>query len=298
MVWHSSVRVIEGRHHPLVKEIRRIIRSGELLSTIPVHAHRPAASHNTVATKTQELLLLETVRLVEDALSGGLAIPKVLISRNAGRRARSLVDQLRLDTDVYVVTQDVFESLTSTDTSQGILALAAAPRWQETDLFERQPESGQPALTLVVAGVQDPGNLGAIIRTAEALGATGILLTKGTVSPYNAKVVRAAAGALLRVPMIRDLTVTEAIALLARYHIPLFAAIAEGGKRLPTVHFQGPVGLAVGSEGAGLPKQLVAAGERITIPIASAVESLNVAAATAVILYEIARQRSCHGSIS
>ena len=243
-----------------------MVRSGELLS--------------------DGLVLLETVRLVEDALGDGFQIPKVLISRSAKAGVRSLLKKLSSETTVYEVSSEVFESLASTESSQGILALAAAPVWREEDLFP--PAS---TLVLVLAGLQDPGNLGAIIRTAEAFGVTGIILTEGSASPYNAKVVRAAAGALLRMPMLHDLTVAKALSLLARHKVRLFVGVVEGGKRLPAIGFTGPIAVAVGSEGAGLPKELAAAGEHLTIPIAGTVESLNVAAATAVILYEIARQR-------
>lgn len=271
MLSQSAPRLIEGRHHPLVKEVRRMVRSGELWA--------------------DGLVLLETARLVKDALNSGIQIPKVFLSPRARTGARDLLKKLPPETTVYEVSPEVFELLASTETSQGILALASAPGWQENDLFPRRS-----ALVLVLAGVQDPGNLGAILRTAEAFGTTGIILTAGTVSPYNAKVVRAAAGALLRMPMLRDQTVTEILALLARKKVRLLAGVVEGGKNLPAVDFSGPMAVAVGAEGSGLPKELSAAGELFTIPIASAVESLNVAAATAVILYEIARQRNEEGN--
>ncbi|MCZ6750333.1 MAG: RNA methyltransferase, partial [Acidobacteria bacterium] len=158
---------------------------------------------------------------------------------------------------------------------------------REQDLFP----SGSPLL-LLVTGLQDPGNLGTVLRSAEAFGVTGIILTRSTVSPYNAKVVRATAGAVFRIPMLRNLTAAEAVALLRRRRVRLFSSVVRGGRRLSEIDCAGPMAVAIGSEGAGLPQEISAAGRRLTIPMAAAVESLNAATAAAVILYEIARQRN------
>ncbi len=275
MSLRTARRVIEGRHHPLVRELRGMVRSGDLISG--------------------GLVLLETVRIIEDALASDIGIAKVFIKQDAGTRARAVLERLSTETEVYEVSPSVFDLLASTETSQGLLALAQAPEWREQDVFP-----GDSSLVLVVAGIQDPGNLGTIIRTAEAFGATGILLTEGTVSPYNAKAIRATAGSLLRVPMMRDLSVDDAIALVERHSAALFTGVVERGKPISELLFSGRIAVAVGKEGEGLPDRLAKAGEQFTIPIASSVESLNVAAATAVVLYEIARQRQerKHGTIS
>jgi RNA methyltransferase, TrmH family len=266
MILRSARRVIEGRHHPLVKELRGIVRSGDLFA--------------------DGLVLLETVRMIEDALGSETRIAKVFINQRAAPAARAVLGRLGPDTAVFEVTPGVFDLLVSTETSQGILALAQAPQWRERDLFP-----SDSSLILVVAGVQDPGNLGAMIRTAEAFGATGILLTEGTVSPYNAKAVRATAGSLLRMPMLRDLSLAETLSMLTRNGAKLFTGVVEGGRPVSSISYTGRIAAAVGSEGAGLPEALARAGEQFTIPIAASVQSLNVAAATAVVLYEIARQR-------
>ena len=258
---------IESRHHPLLKAVRRMVRAGELSADGQV--------------------LLETVRLIEEALASGVSISQVLVSSNPSPRIQQLLKRLAPQTAIYEVTPKVFEALPSTQTPQGILALARVPHWSEADLCRRQP-----ALLLVLSGLQDPGNLGTILRSAEAFGATGVLLTQGTVSPYNAKAVRASAGALFRIPTLYGLTETETVTLLRRKRARLFASVVEGGKQLSEIDLTGPVAIALGSEGAGLPSELLAAGKPFTIPMAPAVESLNVAIAAAVILYEIARQRA------
>ncbi|MBI3894769.1 MAG: RNA methyltransferase [Acidobacteria bacterium] len=269
---HSFQKLIEGRHHPLVKMLRRMVRTQELLS--------------------DGLVLLETVRLIEDARSSGAAIRRVFVSIDSMARYQGLLQKLPAETEFFQLAPKVFDTLVTTQTSQGILALADEPHWATEDLFASMP------LILVLAGIQDPGNLGTILRTAEAFAATGVVLTPGTVSPYNAKALRATAGALFRLPLLRGLTTVEALSLLQQYQVRIFASVAKEGKPLPEVNFAEPTAVVLGSEGQGLPEEWRRAAEPLTIPMAPAVESLNVAAAAAVILYEITRQRAIRKPIN
>ena len=261
------VQVIEGRHHPLLKKLRQMARSGELLCEGEV--------------------LLETPKLVEEALSSGACISRVLVSQTAAQRVQELVRRLSPPAKIYEVSRKLMESVAGTESQQGILALASAPLWSIEDLFRKSP-----ALLVVLAGVQDPGNLGTVLRAAEAFGATGVVLLRGTVSLYNAKVVRATAGALFRMPTLSGLTEAEAAQLLRQKRIPLFACVTREGKSLMETDLSGPLALTFGSEGRGLPQELMAAGQAVSIPMAPAAESLNVAIAAAVALYEAARQRA------
>lgn len=268
MLQKRGVREIAGHHHPLLKAVRQRVRSGELLAEGEV--------------------LLETPKLVEEALASGASLSRVLLRQGASPQARSLLRKLPPATLVYETDARRFDALGTVEHSQGILALAAAPRWRTEDLFP----AGPPPLILVLAGLQDPGNLGAILRTAEAFGATGILIARGTVSPYNAKAMRASAGTLFRLPIVRNLTAAEVVALLRRKRVPLFVSAVAGGKTFSKADLAGPAAIVLGSEGAGVPPEWATAGELLTIPMAAQVESLNVAVAAAVILYEVARQRS------
>ena len=231
-------------------------------------------------------VLLETPTLIEDAVASGVLVTAAVLRSDAGAEVRALAKRLAKEAEIYELPSSVFDGLTTTETSPGILALAQAPRWEEADLF-----SGSAPLVLLLAGLQDPGNLGAILRTAEAFGTTGVILTRGTASPFNAKVIRAAAGAVFRIPMLSGLTPEQATSLLRRGGTLLLAAVARGGRRLEQTDLRQPLALALGSEGAGLPREIEQAGTRVSIPMARQVESLNVASATAVLLYEIARQR-------
>ncbi len=262
----AALRRILGRHHPLLKRVRTMVRSGELHDRGEV--------------------LLETPTLIEDALASGVPVTTVLLRSDAGVEARTLAKRLAKETEMYELPSTVFDSLTTTETNPGILALAEAPRWEESDLF-----TDSLPLVLVLAGVQDPGNLGTILRTAEAFGATGAILTRATASPFNAKAIRAAAGALFRLPMLLNLTADRVVALLHQRGALLLAAVARGGQRPEQTDLRQPLALALGSEGAGLPREIEQAALRVSIPMARRVESLNVAGAAAVLLYEIARQR-------
>jgi TrmH family RNA methyltransferase len=262
-----TYRKLEGQHHPLAKTVRRMVRSGELCA--------------------DGLVLLETARLIEDALASGILVPTVLLRAGAKARHGGLLENLPTDTTVYEVVPAVFDTLTTTETSPGILALAEQPNWSEQDLFP----TAKPSLIPVLAGVQDPGNLGTILRAAEAFGATGVVLARDTVSLFNAKAVRATAGALFRLPILRGLSAPEIVALLRRRRVKLFTSVVSGGSALSSTDLSGPLAIVFGSEASGAPREFRAAGEPFTIPLAASVESLNVAAAAAVILYEIARQR-------
>ena len=238
-------------------------------------------------------VLLETPRLIEDAMQCGVTVHTALIRSDAPAALRQLLRRVPRGTKLYEVEPKLFPELTSTEESPGIVGLANVPCWKEADLF-----AGGLPLLVVLAGIQDPGNLGAILRAAEAFGATGVLATKGTVSPFNAKAIRAAAGTLFRLAVLSDFTAPRIISLLRRENVALLASAPRGGTALAGIagvagiDVTKPLALALGSEGAGLPRELEAAGIHVSIPIASRVESLNVAAAASVMLYEIARQRA------
>ena len=147
-------------------------------------------------------------------------------------------------------------------------------------------------LIVVLAGLQDPGNVGTLLRSAEAFGATGALLLPGTASPWNPKALRASAGSAFRVPAIQA-NDEEALAQLARHHVLAIAAIPREGTPLEAAPLARPSALLIGNEGAGLSQRLTTAAQhRITIPMPGNVESLNAAIAGSLLLYEAACQRT------
>ena len=174
-----------------------------------------------------------------------------------------------------------------TEHPQGVAALVEAPQFTLQAMYQNSP--GRIPLVVIAAGLQDPGNLGTLIRSAEAFGATGMILLPGTVSLWNAKTLRASSGSAFRLPVVA-LTADDAFATLRARGIRIFAAVARDGDS--EADLRGPSALLVGNEGSGLPDAWIEkADARVTIPLPGAVESLNAAIAGSVLLYDAMRQR-------
>ncbi|MHB1021040.1 MAG: TrmH family RNA methyltransferase [Acidobacteriaceae bacterium] len=232
------------------------------------------------------LVAIEGEHLLGEALRSGLELEAIFVQ--AGREALLQNLQLPARTPAFLLEEDVFTSAVATETPQGIAALLQAPQFVQSDLL---PHDAVP-LILVAAGLQDPGNLGTLIRSAEAFGASGIVSLPGTVSAWNQKAVRASAGSIFRVPLVKTKSQDD-FAWLHQAGVKIFAAVADDGLPLTEVDLRGPSALLIGNEGAGLSAELIAlADERITIPCPGPVESLNAAVAGSLLLYEAARQRA------
>jgi TrmH family RNA methyltransferase len=166
--------------------------------------------------------------------------------------------------------------------------VAERPRFETEALFGG---SAKP-LVLVAIGVQNPGNLGGLLRTAEAAGASGAVLTGGTADPLSWKALRGSMGSALRLPHLRERSLTTALDLLTARGLRLAATVAHGGTAYDQADLRGPVALLLGNEAAGLPEEAVArATVQITIAVRPPVESLNVGVAAGILLFEAARQR-------
>jgi RNA methyltransferase, TrmH family len=253
-----SPRRVESRQNARIKELRAALGRGN---------------------KTG-LIALEGLHLVQEAVQSGLKLHTVFV--RSGDEA--LLDGLRLEgPEILSVARDVFDGVSQTEHPQGIAALAEPPQFSIDRFFQGTP------LIVVAAGLQDPGNLGALIRSAEAFGATGMMLLPGTVSPWNAKALRASSGSAFRLP-VQTFTHEEAFVILEERGVKVFAAVARDGEAKPD--FSGPSALLVGNEGAGLPEAWAnRADVRVTIPLHGSVESLNAMVAGSVLLYEAMRQR-------
>lgn len=232
------------------------------------------------------LAVAEGVRLVEEALAAGVRLHGVVAANDldAGPRGAALLETLgRHDVPVVIVTPRTLEQLADTDTPQGVLAVLEPPRWSLADI---RPARRAPVL--VLDAVQDPGNVGTLIRTAFALGAAGAILLPGSAEPSNPKVLRAAMGATFRLPwaMAGD---GEFRAWVRETDATVWAAAADGSP----VHRLSPperLALVVGNEGAGVrPAVREMSRASVAIPLARGAESLNVAVAAGIVLFEVAR---------
>jgi TrmH family RNA methyltransferase len=195
------------------------------------------------------------------------------------------VEPVARGAEVIRVSDKAFRTISSTETSQGVLALVEPPAQNIDDVFR------DPLLVVVLDGIQDPGNAGAILRVAEAFGASGVVLLKGCVNPYNPKAVRASAGSLFRLPVISGVSAETILETVRNRRMALFAAMPRADKLVAEAEFTRPVAIVLGSEGRGVSPALSEAAEGVRIPTRS-VESLNAAVAAGVLLYEASRQRA------
>jgi len=236
--------------------------------------------------KRSGLTIAEGVRLVEDAIGAGVRIHGAIVSAGLAatdRGARLLLGLASGGVPVQEVDDRLLAELADTDTPQGVIAVVEPPRF-ELSHIEVKPKS--PAL--VLDAVQDPGNVGALLRTGFCLGAAGAILLPETGDASNPKVIRAAMGATFHFP-IAHASVAELADWAARQDVTLWVADPEG---VPIDSVERPerVGLIFGNEGAGVrPAVMELAGRRVAIPLASGAESLNVAVAAGIILYEVQR---------
>jgi len=264
---NSRLRRIEGRHNALVKELRQAFSKGE----------RTADGNYAV----------EGFRILEEAIRSGVRFRAVFFSESAAGRAEKLLSQLGAQVETLLLPDKLFETAVPTDAPQGVAALA---RWKEFSIEDVLARS-QAGPLLAIAGVQDPGNLGTILRSAEAFGAGGVLLGEGTVNPFNSKVVRASAGSIFRLPVAR-LKLSEALGAMKKQSLRLVATASHKGTPLDQAKLSGPLAIFIGSEGAGLSRDLIKEmDEVVAIPQAEQVESLNAGVAASIVLYEVMRQK-------
>ena len=251
-------RRVESRHNSRIKELRAGLARG--------------ASTPHVA--------VEGLHLVQEAAKSGLRLHTVFVRSGS----EGLLEHVQVgEAEVLIVAEDAFLSAALTEHPQGIAALVETPEFSLQAMLSTAP------LVVIAAGLQDPGNLGTLMRSAEAFGATGMILLPGTVSQWNAKALRASSGSAFRMPVV-SLTAENAFAALHAHGVRTIAAVARDGES--EADLRGPSALLLGNEGSGLPSDLIAqADARVTIPFTGAVESLNAAIAGSIFLYEAMRQR-------
>jgi TrmH family RNA methyltransferase len=198
--------------------------------------------------------------------------------------------QLPAETEVLALAKELLDDALTTETPQPVAALVEPPDWTWAHFLDTHRKTA--SMVLVLAGLQDPGNLGTILRSAEAFGADGVISLPGTVSAWNPKAVRASAGSLFRLPMLMA-SAEECFTHLRRANVKIWTTTVQAAEPADLVNLAGPIALLIGNEGNGVPEELAARADgRLTIPCPGPVESLNASVAASVLLYEAARQRS------
>jgi TrmH family RNA methyltransferase len=263
----ARLRRVESRQNARVKELRRAFAEA--------------------APNQQGEVAIEGMHLIEEAIRSGLRLATVFFSESARERAHKLLPQLSSHTESLLLPDSAFASAVPTETPQGVAALVRIKSTTLDNVLK-----AEPALLMIAADLQDPGNLGTIARSAEAFGVTGLLLGERTVSPWNWKALRASAGSLFRLPVVK-VELAAALPEIKARGIRVLATSSHKGTSISDVDLRPSVAFVIGNEGAGVPEDVLAkADETVVIPQSSSVESLNAGIAASILLYEAARQRN------
>lgn len=253
---------------------------------------------------------VEGPKLIEDAVRSGLELQALLVSESGGGEAEQVLraaeeGAVNVPASRIFRTRDkLFESAAGTEAPQGVAALFHQREWTFEDVLRGPGAMRETApLVVVLAAVQDPGNVGAAVRSAEAFGATGLVATRGSADPWSPKALRASAGSALRLPLLRGMAIPILMTQLKMAGLQLYGANSVGRGTVGAhemsaeAELTGPIAIFVGNEGSGLPPEVTRSVDKvISIPMSGAVESLNAGIAASILLYEAARQRRVEAS--
>ena len=251
----------------------------------------PSVSRFRAAARreTADVVLLDGAHLVAEAIDAGVRLREIAVAAAAVDDAEIARLLRRIDpsaTDIVTATAPVMAAISPVRSPSAIVALAERPNTNASAVF------GSTPLVMVACDIQDPGNVGAIVRVAEAAGATGVIVAGASADPFGWKALRGSMGSALRLPVSVERNGFAPTAL-KRHGCTVIATVPRGGTPLYDADLSGPVAILIGGEGQGLSAAMVAeADQRVTIPMRPPVESLNTAVTAALLLYEAQRQRS------
>ena len=233
------------------------------------------------------VFIAEGIKMFEEAPAGW--IKEVYVSESFYNKVTD-AQMKKLEQNNYEVVSDtVFQKVSDTQTPQGILCVLKRPEYTFMDLGMLR--KSQP-LVMVLEDIQDPGNLGTILRTGEGAGVTGVIMTKETVDIFNPKTIRATMGSIYRMPFLYVDSIEEAIEKLKRNNIQVYAAHLKGERSYSELNYTRGTAFLIGNEGNGLKEKTAALADTyLKIPMEGRVESLNAAIASAILMYEAHRQR-------
>jgi len=271
-----TLKTISSRHNPLVARYRAAARGNAAGGGDP-----------------GDVVLLDGIHLVSEAVNAGVPIQHAAVKAEATNitAVGLLVERIRRSkVDVVLASAAVMDALSPVRSSSSIVALADRPLPAEPMLYR------DPAPIVVIAvDIQDPGNIGAIARVAEAGGATGMVAAGASASPFGWKALRGSMGSALRLPILIQPAADRAVEEARRRGCRIVATVPRDGRSLFDIRYAGPIAILIGGEGRGLPQPLVdGSDERVTIPMKAPVESLNAAITAALLVYEARRQRTGH----
>lgn len=264
----ESIRITSASN-PLIKEIKSL--------------------YDKKGRRNLGAFLLEGLRLIEDAISSGAAIRYFVVSDSFAEKSLKVVSA-RPGTKVMTIPDDLFARVSETQSPQGIMAAVDIPAYEQDSVLSRISR------LMVLENLQDPGNLGTIIRSADACGFDGILLSKDSVDPYNPKVVRSTMGSLFRVPVLIPDDFYGTLKDLQAQGIRVIAAHPRDAVPCWEADLSDRLALVIGNEGNGLSEELLRLADcTIMIPMEGKAESLNASSAASILLYESMRQKKFKG---
>jgi TrmH family RNA methyltransferase len=262
------IRIVQSKQNARLKDLRRALAS-------------PGRNENG-------LVGIEGPNLLSEAVRAGLRVRCVFVAQGSEQILESM--NLPAEAELLAMPRALLDAALATETPQPVAALVEPPDWTWAHVVGVHKASAP--LIVMLAGLQDPGNLGTILRSAEAFGADGVLCLERTVSAWNPKTVRASAGSVFRMPVLQ-INAVDAMAQVRQSGIRILTTSVRGGERADQMDLSEPIALLIGNEGNGVPAELSAEADgAITIPCPGPVESLNAAVATSVLLYEAACQRA------
>ena len=237
------------------------------------------------ARREQDVFITEGVKMFLEADLDKIKELYVSESFYEKGTAREKIQQCNYE----ILSDELFKKVSDTQTPQGVLCVVKQYHYQLEDLFQKENP-----LFLILEDIQDPGNLGTMIRTAEGAGVDGIIMTKGTVDIYNPKTIRSTMGSVYRMPFFYTEDLQEVMKQLQGRKVTLYAAHLKGNQFYHQLDFKGATAFLIGNEGNGLKEETAKAADvYMKIPMEGKVESLNAAVASVILMYEAARQRMC-----
>lgn len=260
----KTLEIIQSKDNSLIKEVKKL------------------KEKRFRQEKSQ--FLIEGFRFVEEALKSSYKVPFIFLSDDALLKwdSFSIDSKVQKETKVYMVKSSILQLLSSTETPQGIVAVVNNT---EVNIVDKE------GFYILVDRVQDPGNMGTIIRTAHAAGAIGVIVTKGTVDVYNEKTLRSTMGSIFNIPVIED----KNLSLVGRLRdkgFKLVVSSLDKSENFYDVNLTGKIIIAVGNEGGGISEELYDMGDlRVKIPMPGNAESLNVSVAASIMMFEAVRQK-------
>lgn len=268
-LWSDVMDLITSNKNPVIKEIKALF--------------------SRKYREESRLYFIEGIRFVEEALSEKAEIERILISERLpyNKGGEEIIAKVRsAGFNYYSLSEKLFKEISDTESPQGIMAVLKARNWNLPDIIEDRNN------ILVLESLQDPGNMGTIIRTADAAGITGVILSKGCVDIYNPKVLRSTMGSVFRVPIYISNDLHETIQTMKSKGIKVYAAHLKGNINYFEANFKVNTAIVIGNEANGISDDVAEVSDMLVkIPMIGRAESLNASVAASLLMYESVRQR-------